>query len=113
MGASIPLLTLQAGQELSDALRAQIIDLQTFDAASGILRGEPQEEHDGIGVTSDRVDAHPALIGQVVLEEAHERSSKVVLVDGRHHTTPPDSRLPKDASKRSLAACASSGIQRR
>ena len=112
-GDAVATLFLQAGQELSDALGAEIVDLQTFEAASGVPRDETQEEHDGIPIASDRMGAHPSLVGQVVLEEAHERAPEVVLVDGCHHATPPETKLPKDASKRSLAACASSGIQRR
>ena len=112
---------VQDAQDMASLLKdmlgfeASNICLMTDESATkaNILRGEPQKQHDGIAVTSDRMGAHSPLVGQVVLEESNQRSPKVVLVDGRHHVTSPDRRQPYDASKRSLAACASSGIHRR
>ena len=110
-GDAVATPILQLRQEARDPIRAQVTDLQGLDRLLGVLRHEAQEQNNGIAVAAHRMGTHAALRGQVVLEEAHQGAAQVVGVRRLHHALATSS--PYEASKRSLAACASSGIHRK
>src|SRR6266498_1955437 len=111
-GDAISTLGLKGLQEPADAISAHIRDVQGFDWALGLARGEVQQQHQGVAVTADRVQTHPAQRRKVLLKEAYEASAKfgrLTWLHGRVSWT----RSPNRLSKRSLARPATSGTNGR
>ena len=72
--------------------RRQVADLQRFDRLAGVRVDEVQEQNDGVAIAANRMDAHAALRGQVVLEEAHDARPRSIGVTRLHATLPPPVR---------------------
>ncbi|MNE85309.1 hypothetical protein D3C80_1822960 [compost metagenome] len=109
---TIVTLLFQMRQELADLLCRKIVKFQILDAPFAASRGKSQEQHDGIPIAANRVQAHATELGQILPEEVRDAIAKRVGPSG-FHGAPPAIKWPKWAWKRSLAAAAISGIQRR
>ena len=105
-------LGLQRREELGDALGGEVGDVQPFDGAPGVARGELEEQHQGVAVTADRVGTQAPLCRKIVLEELDEIAAECGL--GRAaHGAPPSTRSPKARANRSPARATTAGMKRR
>jgi hypothetical protein len=66
----------ESGQEMADLGRRQVIEVQPVDRSPAMLGGKPQVEHQGIAVAVNRVGAHAAQCGQVLLKETNDAAAE-------------------------------------
>src|SRR5882762_2989634 len=109
---AVATLSFEVHQESLDALGGKIGNAERLEPSPRVACGKLQPQHDRVTVAADRVDAHPSLLGQILLEETDYEATEV---RGRQalHGSPPNTRRPNAASKRALASWATAGMSLR